>query len=815
MKLHEKRSQHHDEEKIMTRKQKAEKQQEHDEKPNKKPKSEEKHNGNAKNGSKSVDDIIIEFDKFCKTTSQHLSIQQMRQILEANNVDTSGDDDAVVPRCQDMMFYGALEDCPVCGGTVEYDGQKYSCTGSYSEWSTCTYSTREPPRLEEPINFPDFVHESAISDLLLKHQDPKGRPKRELKPTDKPFVGMVISLSGRLSRTHQYWKSKIEKHGGQVANSVIGVTCLVVSPSERDRGGSSKVTEALERGIPVVREAWLSDSIDKLEPMPLDAYDVVSDLAVDGKGIPWDKQDPSQEALESLNAEVKMYGKRGVHKDSKLDKEGGVIFEKDGILYNCAFSVCDRGRKVNEFCVMQLIMVPENRLHLYFKRGKVGADPRAEERVEEREDVDEAIKEFAKLFEDLTGNEFETWEREKKIEKKHQKFYPIDMDDGYDVRYGGLGLRQLGTAASHCKLDPFVANFMKVLCSQEIYRYALMEMGLDAPDLPVAMLTDLHIKRCEEVLLEFVEKFETMKDQDEEQPARAIWSDFSQRWFTLLHSTRPFIFSDHQEVADHAASVLEGVRDINVASRIVEDMSGDTLDDPLFERYKRLGCSISPLEKESEDYDMILKYVEKTYEPVKVGEISYGISVENIFEVEVSAGPSYAEIKKMPNKVLLWCGTRTSNLVRHLHKGFLPAFGRAIVCSDAAAEAARYGYTAADRPEGFLVLAIASLGDEITELTSAPAPEETKSLEEKKAGVLGLGRKKTDEKEHFVWKDDIKVPCGSLVASEHKDSPLEYNEYAVYDPKQVSIKFLVGVKFEEQNVEYEEVDPAGADAPVQ
>ncbi|GKB99999.1 putative poly [ADP-ribose] polymerase 3, partial [Tanacetum coccineum] len=389
------------------------------------------------------------------------------------------------------------------------------------------------------------------------------------------------------------------------------------------------------------------------------------------------------------------------------------------------------------------------------------------------------------------------------------------MDDGYDVRYGGLGLRQLGTAAAHCKLDPFVANFMKVLCSQEIYRYALMEMGLDAPDLPVAMLTDLHIKRCEEVLLEFVEKFETMKDQDEEQPARAIWSDFSQRWFTLLHSTRPFIFSDHQEVADHAASVLEGVRDINVASRIVEDMSGDTLDDPLFERYKRLGCSISPLEKESEDYDMILKYVEKTYEPVKVGEISYGISVENIFEVEVSAGPSYAEIKKMPNKVLLWCGTRTSNLVRHLHKGFLPAFGRAIVCSDAAAEAARYGYTAADRPEGFLVLAIASLGDEITELTSAPAPEETKSLEEKKAGVLGLGRKKTDEKEHFVWKDDIKVPCGSLVASEHKDSPLEYNEYAVYDPKQVSIKFLVGVKFEEQNVEYEEVDPAGADAPVQ
>lgn len=58
-----------------------------------------------------------------------------------------------------------------------------------------------------------------------------------------------------------------------------------------------------------------------------------------------------------------------------------------------------------------------------------------------------------------------------------------------------------------------------------------------------------------------------------------------------------------------------------MASRIIEDMSGATIDDPLFDRYEKLGCSISPLEKESEDYNMILKYLEKTYEPVKVGEI--------------------------------------------------------------------------------------------------------------------------------------------------------------------------------------------------
>lgn len=52
-------------------------------------------------------------------------------------------------------------------------------------------------------------------------------------------------------------------------------------------------------------------------------------------------------------------------------------------------------------------------------------------------------------------------------------------------------------------------------------------------------------------------------------------------------------------------------------------------------------------------------------------------------------------------------------------------------------------------------------------------------------GVKGLGRKKTAAAEHTGWKDDVIVPGGRLLPSEHKDSPLEYDEYAVYDPKQV------------------------------
>lgn len=75
-------------------------------------------------------------------------------------------------------------------------------------------------------------------------------------------------------------------------------------------------------------------------------------------------------------------------------------------------------------------------------------------------------------------------------------------------------------------------------------------------------------------------------------------------------------------------AAFETVRDITVASHLVGDMSGSTLDDPLSDRYNNLGCSISPVENDTDDYKMIVKYLEKTYEPIKVGDIVRPLKLE-------------------------------------------------------------------------------------------------------------------------------------------------------------------------------------------
>lgn len=78
----------------MTRKQKAEsKGQEGGHSP-KKPKSE--NDNGQQNGEPAHEDITAEYEDFCKAIREHLSLDQMRQILEANGLDSSGSEGSVM-----------------------------------------------------------------------------------------------------------------------------------------------------------------------------------------------------------------------------------------------------------------------------------------------------------------------------------------------------------------------------------------------------------------------------------------------------------------------------------------------------------------------------------------------------------------------------------------------------------------------------------------------------------------------------------------------------------------------------------------------
>lgn len=63
-----------------------------------KPKASKANDANDRSNAKPEADIAAKFDEFCKAAKEHLSIDQMRRILDANDQDSSGSDDAVVPK---------------------------------------------------------------------------------------------------------------------------------------------------------------------------------------------------------------------------------------------------------------------------------------------------------------------------------------------------------------------------------------------------------------------------------------------------------------------------------------------------------------------------------------------------------------------------------------------------------------------------------------------------------------------------------------------------------------------------------------------
>ena len=97
-KVHETRSQAHapsDESRIMTRKQKAGQSKAHEGEQSPKKAKNGKDKNDSTNG-KSEDKIAKEYEEFCKAIEEHLSVEQMREILDMDEQDSSSGSDGVV-----------------------------------------------------------------------------------------------------------------------------------------------------------------------------------------------------------------------------------------------------------------------------------------------------------------------------------------------------------------------------------------------------------------------------------------------------------------------------------------------------------------------------------------------------------------------------------------------------------------------------------------------------------------------------------------------------------------------------------------------
>lgn len=152
--------------------------------------------------------------------------------------------------------------------------------------------------------------------------------------------------------------------------------------------------------------------------------------------------------------------------------------------------------------------------------------------------------------------------------------------------------------------------------------------------------------------------------------------------------------------------------------------------------------------------------------------------------------------------MLLWHGSRLTNFVGILSQGLRIAppeapvtgymFGKGVYFADMVSKSANYCCTNPLNPEGLLLLCEVALGD-THDLFNADY--NASNLPHGKHSTKGVGRN-YPPRTSYVDLDGVQVPIGKPIKdTSAQNYALQYNEYIVYDVKQVRLKYLLWVKF--------------------
>jgi poly [ADP-ribose] polymerase len=284
--------------------------------------------------------------------------------------------------------------------------------------------------------------------------------------------------------------------------------------------------------------------------------------------------------------------------------------------------------------------------------------------------------------------------------------------------------------------------------------------------------------------------------------------ELSSKFYTVIpHNFRfkkmiSFIINSSAKVRDKI-ELLETLEAVKEGVEIKFEPKLHVKSNPVDEQYARLGKSLCLVNPSSEEHAIINRYKDNTQGSTH----AFQTSIRNIYKIESPILPKKQNKTTDNNTTLLWHGSRLTNWMSILSQGLKIAppeaphsgymFGKGIYTADCFSKAAQYCYASEHMQSrtGLLVLCEVDLGQSV-ELLSANY-DAANLMGAKYASTKGCGKHAPSNAE-FGMLGDAKVPLGKLetVSDElEKQRSLLYNEFIVYDPARVRMKYLVEVEF--------------------
>ncbi|EGW13134.1 Poly [ADP-ribose] polymerase 2, partial [Cricetulus griseus] len=389
-------------------------------------------------------------------------------------------------------------------------------------------------------------------------------------------------------------------------------------------------------------------------------------------------------------------------------------------------------------------------------------------------------------FLDKTKNH---WENRENFEKVPGKYDMLQMDYAASVQDEDKTKQKesLETLKPESKLDLRVQELIKLICNVQTMEEMMIEMKYDTKKAPLGKLTVKQIKAGYESLKKIEDCIRTG------QHGRALLEACNEFYTRIPHDfglSIPPIIRTEKELSEKV-QLLEALRDIEIALKLVKS-GHQGPEHPLDQHYRNLHCALRPLDHESYEFKVVLQYLHSTQAPTHN---NYTMTLLDVFEVE-KEGEKEAFRKDLPNRLSNWVGILSHGLrvapPEAPVTGYM--FGKGIYFADMSSKSANYCFASPLKSTGLLLLSEVALG-QCNELLEANPKAE--GLLQGKHSTKGLG-KIAPNPDHFITLNGSTVPLGPASDTgilNPEGYTLNYNEFIVYSPNQVHMRYLLKIQF--------------------
>ncbi|XP_066537171.1 poly [ADP-ribose] polymerase 2 [Hoplias malabaricus] len=488
---------------------------------------------------------------------------------------------------------------------------------------------------------------------------------------------------------------------------------------------------------------------------------------------------------------VVMKGKAPVDSECKAKLGKAYVYSEGNNIYDVMLNQTNLQFNNNKYYLIQLLQDNNAKAYSVWMRwGRVGKTGQSS-LVSCGGDLAQAKEVFKKKFFDKTKNE---WEDRTKFEKVPGKYDMVFMDYSSNDKEAEGPVSTL-VQKKPSQLDVTLQSLLKLICDIKAMEECVLEMKFDIKKAPLGKLTSEQI-RAGYASLKRIE--ECVKRKSNNKELLNACNEFYTRIPHDFGLRTPPLIRTEEELKEKIA-LLEALSDIQVAVKMVES-SSQSDEHPLDRQYRSLKCELHPLSSDSNEFQVIEKYLQSTHAPTHS---EYTMTILDVFSVDKD-GERDSFQSQLHNRMLLWHGSRLSNWVGILSKGLRVAppeapvtgymFGKGVYFADMSSKSANYCFTNQRNNIGLLLLSEVALGD-CNELLDANYDAD--KLPSGKHSTKGLGQTAPDPK-NSVTLDGVTVPLGPGVQTgvgSRGGYSLLYNEFVVYNPAQIRMRYLLRVRF--------------------